>query len=169
MGKNLQKVSEMLDGSYKRKLQVGYAEEKSTDRKVGEEWEDSDGKRWIQRKGYKESLKNTPNVGIFSQVCKDCGTNCGKNNTIKVHNEVWKKFNRCYYCQINFEADLKKKPIRWWAWTRLQDMQRWIAGRKELEEWIFEKHEENKKLFDKSVANAMANANVDFEIKKNNT
>jgi hypothetical protein len=64
---------------------------------------------------------------------------------------------------------LKKKPIRWWAWTRLQDMQRWIAGRKELEEWIFEKHEENKKLFDKSVANAMANANVEFEIKKNNT
>ena len=66
-----------------------------------------------------------------------------------------------------FEADLKKKPLRWWAWTRLQDMQRWVAGRQELEDYIFATHEENKNLFDKSVANAMANENLEMSVKKN--
>ena len=165
--KNLQRISDMLDGSYQGKIQVGqYAPTEKT-RKVGDRWVDSDGKEWEQKEGYRASIKSTPDIGMFSKVCKDCGTNCSTNNDVKIHNQVWKKFERCYYCQINFETDLQKYPIKWWAWTRLQDMQRWIAGRKELEAWIFEKHEENKMLFDKSVANAMANENVEFEIKKN--
>ena len=169
MGKNLQRVQDMLDDNYERQIKVGQYNPTEEKHKVGDRWVDSDGKEWEQKEGYIASVSKTPNVGMFSNNCKDCGTNCSKVAELKVNNEVWKKFGRCYYCQINYEADLKKKPIRWWAWTRLQDMQRWIAGRKELEEWIFEKHEENKKLFDKSVANAMANANVEFEIKKNNT
>ena len=39
----------------------------------------------------------------------------------------------------------------------------------DMEKYIFEKHEfeKNEKIFDKSVANAMANSNVEMSIKKN--
>jgi len=167
MGKNLQRVSDMLDGTYKRKIQVGYSKTNEK-REIGDRWFDSDGKEWEQKDGYIASVNKTPSVGIFSKVCKDCGTNCSTNNDVKIHNEVWKKFERCYYCQIDFESKLKAYPIKWWAWTRLQDMQRWIAGRRELEQWIDEQEKiKNKKVYDMSVANAMANENVDFQIKKN--
>ena len=171
--KNLSKVQDMLDGSYKGKIQVSMQGEKEPERKVGDRWFDSDGKEWEQKQGYRSSIKTTPNVGIFSKICKDCGTNCSKNNDVKIHNEVWKKFERCYYCQIDFEAKLKgmtigEKSSKWEFWARLQDLQRWIAGRKELEEWIDEQHKLNqKKVYDTSIANAMANANISMEIKKN--
>ena len=172
MGKNLQRVQDMLDGNYKRKIQVGYSKNNEK-REIGDRWFDSDGKEWEQKDGYIASVSKTPSVGIFSKVCKDCGANCSTNNDVKIHNEVWKKFERCYYCQIDFEAKLKgmsigEKGNKWEFWTRLQDLQRWIAGRKELEEWIDEQHKlKQKKVYDMSVANAMANANVEMSIKKN--
>ena len=168
--RNLERVTSMLDGTYKGKIVVGTHVEKNVHegRKVGDKWTDSDGVEWEQKEGYRSKVNRMPSVGIFSQVCKDCGTNCSKNSEIKVHNEVWKKFNRCYYCQINFEAKLKSTPLSWWAWTRLQDMQRWVAGRKELEQWIDEQHKINQgKIYDASVANALTNANVEMTINKN--
>ena len=44
MGKNLQKVQDMLDGNYKRKIQVGY-DKVEQKRKIGERWLSSK-KRW---------------------------------------------------------------------------------------------------------------------------
>ena len=169
--KNLQRVSDMLDGTYQGKLQVGQYNPTEKTRKIGERWTDSDGKEWEQKDGYRASVKRTPSVGIFPQTCKDCGTNCGYGAT-KMDKDTHKRQQRCYYCQIDFEAMLKSRVIgktnnKHFFWTRLMELQRWIAGRNELEAWIFERHEENKKLFDESVANAMANENVDFQIKKN--
>ena len=172
MSKNLQRVQDMLDGNFKRKIQSGYTPE-TVHREVGDRWTDSDGDEWEQRKGYRMKISRTPAVGMFSKVCKDCGTNCSTNNSTKIHNEVWKKFQRCYYCQIDFEAKLKSTSIgengnKFQFWARLQDLQRWIAGRKELDEWIDEQHKLNqKKAYDMSIANAMANENISMEIKKN--
>ena len=50
MGKNLQKVQDMLDGNYKNKIQVGYSSQ-DEHRKVGDKWVDSDGNHWEQKKG----------------------------------------------------------------------------------------------------------------------
>ena len=64
MGKNLQKVQDMLDGNYKTKIQVGqYAPTEET-RKVGDKWVDSDGNHWEQKEGYR--TKNTNNKFLFS-------------------------------------------------------------------------------------------------------
>ena len=173
MGKNLQKVQDMLDGNYKGKIQVGQYNPTEERREVGDKWTDSDGVEWEQKEGYRMKVSNMPSVGLFSKVCKDCGTNCSTNNSTKIHNEVWKKFQRCYYCQIDFEAKLKSTSIgengnKFQFWARLQDLQRWIAGRKELDEWIDEQHKLNqKKAYDMSIANAMANENISMEIKKN--
>jgi hypothetical protein len=161
---NIQKVSEMLDGTFTGfKTQVGY-EKETVHRKVGDRWIDSDGKEWEQHEGFYSSVKKMPSVGIFDKVCKDCGTNCGKKNGDKRHYDTWMRMNRCFYCQIDFEAVLHTKG-EWEDWVKDQEIKRWDEIFKDLEE--LEKEKKSKKIFDKSVANAMANANVSMEIKKN--
>jgi hypothetical protein len=50
----------------------------------------------------------------------------------------------------------------------LQELQRWVSGRKELNQWVDEREKEkNEKVYDMSVANAMSNANVEMSINKN--
>ena len=52
-------------------------------------------------------------------------------------------------------------------WVRLMELQKWIAGRNELEDWIEDNEREKKNAYDMSIANAMANDNVSMEIRKN--
>ena len=76
--------------------------------------------------------------------------------------------------QINpFEAKLKSRKIgennnKHFFWVRLLELQRWISGRKELEQWVDEQEKIKKeKIYDMSIANALSNANISMEIKKN--
>ena len=70
MGKNTQRVQDMLDGNYKNKIQVGYSKPEQK-REIGERWTDSDGKEWEQKNGYIASIKKTPNIGL-GDCCSDC-------------------------------------------------------------------------------------------------
>ena len=165
MGKNIQKVQDMLDGNYKSKIQVGY---NTTDerREVGDKWIDSDGNHWEQKEGYR--TKNTSDVSHHSwdETCSDCEKLIIK----KWDKDVYKADGRCYHCQMNYELDLKfDKPIRWFAYRRLKDLKNMDAIFKDMETFVFEKHEaeKNEKIFDKSVANALANGEVEFTINKN--
>ena len=169
MSKNLQRVQDMLDGNFKTKTQVGYStfEER---REIGEKWTDSEGYEWEQKQGFKVKRSNTPAVGMFPNQCKDCKKNCDSKSFDK---DTHKRMGRCYHCQMHFEEDLKFMKIgkygnKWQFWVRLQELNRWIAGRKELEDWIIEQDKiRNEKIYDTSVANAMANENVDMAFKQN--
>ena len=56
----------------------------------------------------------------------------------------------------------------WKYWVRLQQLRTLDIMEKEAEQLVFQIHDENeKKIFDMSVANAMSNGNVSMEIKKN--
>ncbi len=167
--KNLSRVQSMLDGTYQDKIQVGaIVNNPHANRKVGERWKDSDGVEWEQKEGYRSKVTKI-NVGIFSKVCKDCEKPC----TDKLDKDTWTRMERCYYCQIDFEAMLKTRRIgvhgnKWQFWVRLLELQRWISGREDLEAWIEDRDKlMNQKVYDESVANALANANVSMEIKKN--
>ena len=164
MGKNIQKVQDMLDGNYKSKIQVGYNTSDER-REVGDKWIDSDGNHWEQKEGYR--TKNTSNVSHYSwdEKCSDCEKLIIK----KWDKDVFKADGRCYYCQIDFEAVLKSKPIKWFAYRRLKELINNASIRNDIEKYIFEMHEfrKNEKIFDKSVANAMANDNVEMTINKN--
>ena len=171
VSKNLQKVQDMLDGNFKHKIQSGYSTTEEH-RKVGDKWEDSDGVQWEQMNGYRSKIKTTPNVGLFSKVCKDCETPCLK----KFDKDTHDRMGRCYNCQVHFEEELKwnkknrigKNGNKWQFWVKLQQLKRWDAIDEEIEQFMMNKFEENKNNpFDKSVVNAMANANVSMEIKKN--
>ena len=93
MGKNLQKVQSMLDGDFKGyKTSVWMGGDAEIKREVGDRWVDADGKEWIQHKGYRSSVKNTPDVGIFSKVCSDCKSPCLKSYDTETHI----RNGRCY-------------------------------------------------------------------------
>ena len=167
MGKNLAKVQDMLDGNYKSKIQVGVGDQEAEEtRKVGDKWTDSDGNEWEQKEGYR--TKNTSNIRHHSwdNKCSSCKKLILKDWDKDTH----KGDGRCYHCQLNYELDLKFDSwLRWFAYRRLKDLKNMDAVLADMEKYIFEKHEfeKNEKIFDMSVANAMANDNVEMSIKKN--
>ena len=167
--KNIKKIQSMLRGDTGKSIQVGYGDQEDPKgRKIGEKWTDSDGSEWEQMQGYRSKIKSTPNVGIFNKVCKDCKTNCSLD---KRHKDTWVRFDRCFYCQIDFESMLKTRKIgqknnKHYFWVKKQVLQRWSDMDKEANVMMLEIGEENKTLFDKSVANALANDNIDRQRRK---
>ena len=164
MGKNLQRVQDMLDGNHKRKIQVGYSKTEEV-RKVGDKWTDSDGIEWEQKNGYRIRINNKmANVGIFKGKCKDCNSGILKPWDKDTH----KADGRCYHCQMNYEIDLKAKPIKWFAYRRLKDFRNMKSIDRDMEQWIEELEKRRKENpFDERVANALANGEVEMTINKN--
>jgi hypothetical protein len=169
MSKNLQKVQDMLDGNYQTKVQVGYGDQEIERHEIGDKWTDSDGIEWEQKKGYRVKIKNTPAVGLFNHQCKDCKKNCSPKIAKPWDRDTFKADGRCYHCQMNYELDLKfDKPIRWFAYRRLKDLKNMEAIEKEMIQWVDEKQKLMKdNPFDKTIANAMANSEVELTINKN--
>ena len=165
MSKNLQRVQDMLDGNYKNKVQVGYGDQEIERHEIGDKWTDSDGIEWEQKKGYRVKINKLDNVGIFKGTCKTCDKGILKSWDKDTH----KADGRCYHCQLNYEMDLKfDKPIRWFAYRRLKDFQNMNSIEQDMEQWIDEKQELLKdNPFDKTIANAMANSEVEMTINKN--
>jgi len=167
MSKNLAKVQDMLDGNYKNKIQVGVGDQEVEQiRQVGDKWTDSDGNEWEQKEGYR--TKNTREGQHHSWDNKCSG--CKKLIVKKWDKDTHKADGRCYHCQMNYELDLQfDSKLRWFAYRRLKDFKNMESIHRDMEQWIFEKHEfeKNEKIFDMSVANAMANDNVEMSIKKN--
>ena len=168
MSKNLQRVQDMLDGNYKNKIQVGYSKTEET-RKVGDKWIDSDGVEWEQKEGYIYKIPKMPSVGIFSNQCKDCKKNCSPKTAKPWDRDCFKADGRCYHCQMNFELDLQfDKPIRWFAYRRLKDLQNMKSIEKDMEQWVEEiSKQREQNPYDMKVANALANGEVEMSIKKN--
>ena len=162
--KNIQKVQDMLDGKYESKIISGYLPTEET-HKVGDIWTDSDGKKWEQKNGYRTNITKLASKGIVDHKCSVC-----EKYIVKPWDKEIFKFNdRCYYCQIDFEAELKSSG-KFDEWKEAQD--------KRIKEGYIEKFEkENKELveeiknlenpFDTKIANALSNANVTMEINKN--
>jgi len=172
MGKNLRKVQDMLDGNYKNKIQVGVGSVGGGEetRKVGDKWTDSDGYQWEQKDGFQvKSGGSMASVGMFNHQCKDCGKNCSPKMAKPWDRDCFKADGRCYHCQFNFELDLSfDKPIRWFAYRRLKDLQNMESIEKDMEQWVDAITEERKQNpFDETVANALANGEVSMEINKN--
>ena len=162
--KNLQKVQDMLDDKLERKIQSGYVVVEET-HKVGDIWTDSDGKKWEQKNGYRSNITKLANRGIVDHKCSDC-----EKYIVKPWDKEIFKFNdRCYYCQIDFEAELKTSG-KYDEWKEEQD-------KRIKEDYIKKFEEEHKELvkeianlenpFDTKIANALANGNVTMEINKN--
>jgi len=110
-----------------------------------------------------------PAVGMFNHQCKDCGKNCSPKMAKPWDRDCWKADGRCYYCQVDYEAELKTgKPLRWFAYRRLKDLRNMEALEKDMIQWVDEITKQRKKNpFDMKVANALANGEVEMTINKN--
>ena len=163
MSKNLQKVQDMLDGNYKTKTQVGYSTVEEV-RKVGDKWTDSDGYEWEQKEGFKVKKSSLPAKGLGDN-CKDCDTLILR----RWDKHAFAHSGRCYYCGIEFEAKLKNWPVKWFAHVRLQQLNNMDSVEQDMIQAMDEQAKINKekKVYDMSVANALANANISMDIKKN--
>ena len=165
MGKNIRKIQSMLRGEGTGKIQVGAGSVGTSlmdNRVEGERWTDLEGKEWEKKNGIIKSVSKTPDVGIFSKVCKDCGRNCSRLIKKQPHYDTWKRFERCFYCQINYEADLKNSKIgengnKWHFWVKLQMLKRWDYIDQEVKHLVFENSDV--KVNDKAFLNALANEN----------
>ena len=167
--KNLAKVQSMLDGTYGGKTQVGYGDQDSKHRSIGDKWIDSEGYEWEQKDGFQVKKSVMPAVGIFSKQCKDCKKNCSPKTAKPWDRDCWKADGRCYHCQLNYEVDLKAdKPIKWFAYRRLKDLINMEAIEKDMIQWIDEMEKQRKENpFDERLANALANGEVEMSVKKN--
>ena len=165
MGKNIQKVQDMLDGKGLGKIQSGYnGEDIHANREIGERWFDHDGKEWEKTEWGRKTVDKLPSVGLGDN-CKSC-----KSLIIKPWDkDTFKADNRCYHCQLNYELDLQfDSPIRWWAYRRLKDLKNMEDIQKEMEQWVDAITEERKQNpFDETLANALSNANIEMTINKN--
>ena len=166
--KNLAKVQSMLDGTYGGKIQSGYSPTEEI-RNVGDKWTDSEGYEWEQKEGFRVKNSVMPAVGMFNHQCKDCGKNCSPKMAKPWDRDTFKADGRCYHCQLNYELDLQfDKPIRWFAYRRLKDLNNMDAIEKDMEQWVNEITEERKQNpFDETIANALANGEVEMSINKN--
>jgi hypothetical protein len=198
--KNLSKVQGMLDGNHDKKLIFGHESENiHANKKVGDKWTDSDGTQWEQKDGYRSKVSSTPNIGI-ADTCPDCEAYVTK----PWDKDSYKSNGRCYYCQIDFEANFSRHMVgsdskfkefedgklKWSDFSdeekqnfldknldgqtkyKIERMDGYIKGFVEEQEiWEKEMREGDSKVFDKSVANALANAEIDTtNVKlKNNT
>ena len=165
MSKNLRKVQQMLSGDNTRKIQVGAGSVGTSlmdNRAEGERWTDLEGKEWEKKNGIIKSVSKMPDVGIFSKKCKDCGRDCSRIHKKQPHFDTWKRFERCFYCQMNFEVLLKSKRIgennnKWFFWLKLQMLQRWSSIDQEIKHLVIQNSEV--KHNDKALTNALANEN----------
>ena len=168
MSKNIQKVQDMVDGNYKSKIQVGMhtTEDVHANRKVGDKWTDSDGVEWEQKEGYRSKVSKLAAKGLGDQCSME---DCKKLIIKPWDKDTYKADGRCYHCQLNYELDLQfESKLRWFAYRRLKDFKNMIAIEKEMVQWVdeFEKiRKENP--FDETIANALANGEVEMTINKN--
>ena len=168
MSKNLAKVQDMLDGNYNNKIQVGVGDQEvEPTRQVGDKWVDSDGRPCEQKDGYQVKGRLATSGVTHQSWDKKC-SDCKKLVIKKWDKDVHNADGRCYHCQLDYEIDLKSKYIKWFAYRRLKELQNMKSIEKEMIQWVDELDKINKEqVFDMSVANAMANGEVEMSIKKN--
>lgn len=100
---NLSIVRDYLSGE-RPFVQVGYdANIALQSRKEGEEWEESDGSKWIKKNGYKHRVSKKAQY-ILEQRCTVCNADMKWGNHLD--QKIYPKTQRCYECNIEFEGIL---------------------------------------------------------------
>ena len=146
---NIEKIQKMVKGIYNRPIQKGYEGKTVQQRKEGEEWTDARGRRWKIEDGKRKQITKIPPRGF--DKCNDCEKLILKT----IDQQTYDRFQKCKYCQMEFEANLKRKG-EWEDWVKEMEEKRWEAVLAEYESEM-NLQDSSKGAFDKTVANAIAN------------
>ena len=158
MGKNIKKIQQMLTGKYNKPVQVGYESTSVNQRSEGEMWTDARGRSWIYENGKRTQITKSPGVGW--KHCNDCEKLILK----RIDEDTYNRMGRCYYCQIDFEAELKTQG-KWTEWVTEQEKMRFDSVKNEIMSALKEANEAKALKGDRSVVNAINNARQKGQIK----
>ena len=101
---NLSIVRDYLDGN-RPFIQVGYDPNlDNSKRKEGEEWEDSQGNKWVWKNGTKRKISKVAQIKI-DRRCNICNADIKFGSYLD--DKVYPKTGRCYDCNITFDSKLK--------------------------------------------------------------
>ncbi len=101
---NLGIVKDYLEGN-RPFVQVGYDSNlENNKRKEGDQWEDSQGRKWIWKNGSKRRVPKKAKI-INEQRCKTCNMDVRWGNYLD--DRVWPKTGMCYDCFVDFQTNLK--------------------------------------------------------------
>ena len=146
---NIEKIQKMVKGIYNRPIQKGYEGKTVQQRKEGEEWTDARGRSWKIEDGKRKQITKVPPRGF--DKCKGCEKLILKT----IDQQTYDRFQKCKYCQIDFEMKLKKEG-KWMDWVKDMEKKRWESVLAEYEAEM-KLLDNSKGAFDKTVANALAN------------
>ena len=146
---NIEKIQKMVKGIYDRPIQTGYEAKTTHQRKEGEEWTDARGRSWKIEDGKRKQITKVPPRGF--DKCKGCEKLILKT----IDQETYDRFQKCQYCQIDFEMKLRKEG-KWKDWVQEQEKKRWEAVLAEYESEMKD-IKDAEGPFNKTVANAIAN------------
>ena len=146
---NIEKIQKMVKGVYERPIQVGYKTKTDLQRKEGEEWTDARGRSWKMENGKRKQITKIPPRGF--DKCQDCEKLILKD----IDQNTYNRMQRCYHCQLEFEADLSRKG-EWQNWMIEMEEKRWESVLAEYESEM-KLIEDSDSPFDTKVANALAN------------
>tara|TARA_Y100000310_G_C20562876_1_gene753936 strand:- start:556 stop:1047 length:492 start_codon:yes stop_codon:yes gene_type:complete len=146
---NIKKIQSMLKGGY-RKIQVGAEPITIHQRAEGAKWTDVNGRKWIKENGQRKQITKMPAKGF--NKCNDCKKLILKDRDQSTYNRM----QRCFKCQINFEAELVGKN-KWDAWAAEQFEKRMQIIEDEVKSIMKEMKDSSENNFDKTVAYAIGN------------
>ena len=146
---NIEKVKNMIKGVYNRPIQIGYQGKSIDERKEGETWVDHNNRTWVKENGKRKQITKIPPRGF--DKCNDCEKLILKT----IDQQTYNRMQRCYHCQLEFEADLHRND-KWKDWVKEMEEKRWETILKEYEDEM-KLSEESDSPFDTKVANALAN------------
>ena len=146
---NIEKVKKMIKGVYNRPIQIGYEGKSIDERKEGETWVDHNNRSWKIENGKRKQITKVPPRGF------DKCQNCEKLILKRIDQDTYNRMQRCYHCQLEFEADLHRND-KWKDWVKEMEEKRWEAVLAEYENEM-KLMEDSDSVFDTTVANALAN------------
>ena len=139
----------MIKGVYNRPIQIGYHGKSIGERKEGETWVDHNNRTWVKEDGKRKQITKIPPRGF--DKCNDCEKLILKT----IDQQTYNRMQRCYHCQLEFEADLHRND-KWKDWVKEMEENRWGTILKEYESEM-KLMDDTDSPFDLKVANALAN------------
>ena len=139
----------MIKGVYNRPIQIGYQGKSIGERKEGETWVDHNNRTWVKENGKRKQITKIPPRGF--DKCNDCEKLILKT----IDQQTYNRMQRCYHCQLEFEADLHRND-KWKDWVKEMEENRWGTILKEYESEM-KLMDDTDSPFDLKVANALAN------------
>lgn len=146
---NIKRIQDLVTGNYRNNIQTGYEGKTVHQRKEGEEWTDARGRSWKIEDGKRKQITKVPPRGF--DKCKDCEKLILKT----IDQQTYNRFQKCQYCQIDFEMKLKREG-KWEDWVKEQEEKRWETVLADYES-VMDEIKESDGAFDDTVANAIAN------------